>query len=226
MFHRSIFHTDWYLTDFPFAVDASEAGMGKLIETSDQPPSRIASMVPDQLPAGRGQRASKPSLSALRAGSSPAPRPARPAIDGGQPGPGSRSRQRADRTLAWSNARPDSSIGGHAHLTVGETGPVWSNCGPAMANSVSIPIEPAPGWFSSMIHAWWSIRIAASDHQTLEMSRWRDTSGRGNEIHQVDVILLYSPDIADRYPRRLARYPLESPVRHRQIRRPWIPAWT
>lgn len=174
------------------AVDASEPAW-QLIETSDQP-SRIASMV-DQLPPGVATRI-VPSLSALRAG-------AHIRLDL----PGRQSMEvnlaqavahaNGDRTL-HGHARPDSSIGGHAHLTVGEQG-LFGRIA-TRDGQFRIHTDRAGTWLIHLDDPRLVVdQDCGVDHQAMEIPAG-DTTRRGNEIHQVDVILLYSPDIADRYP--------------------------
>jgi hypothetical protein len=180
------------LTAFP--VLATEPGW-QLMEWSDQRlEGRAASMV-DALPTGVAIRV-EPSLQALRTHH-------RLRLDL----PGERAMEvdlapafrhaNGDHTL-HGHSGPDSPVGGHVHLTIGEQG-LFGRIA-SRAGQFQIHTDSAGTWLVHLDDPRLVVDPDCGvDHQALATPGSTNAS-RGAEIHQVDVILLYSPDIADRYP--------------------------
>lgn len=174
------------------AIEASEPAW-QLMGSSKQQ-GRPASMV-DELPPGVAVRI-EPSLSALSTET-------RLHLDL----PGQQSMEvdlaetirhtNGDHTL-HGHARPGSAIGGHAHLTIGDQG-LFGRIA-TRDGHFQIHTDSAGTWLVHLDDP--RLRVdpdCGVNHQTLDTTSGTIT-GRGDESHQVDVVLLYSPDIADRYP--------------------------
>jgi hypothetical protein len=167
----------------------------QLMEWSDQrPESRAASMV-DALPPGVAIRV-EPSLQALRTHN-------RLRLDL----PGQRAMEvsltpalrhaNGDYTV-HGHSGPDSPVGGHVHLTIGEQG-LFGRIA-SRAGQFQIHTDSAGTWLVHLDDPRLTVDPDCGvDHQVFGTSD-STNANRGGEIHQVDVILLYSPDMVERYP--------------------------
>lgn len=177
-----------------FHVHAAEPAW-QLIESDDQTrQNRAASMV-DELPQGAVFQI-EPSLSVLRSQT-------RVRLD--LPGTVdldvnlSRSVRHGngDHTL-HGHARYGESGGGHAHLTIGDQG-LFGRIS-TRDGQFQIHTDHAGTWLVHLDDPRLSVDSDCGvDHQAFGLHRGT-TAGRGADVEQVDVLLLYTPDIADRYP--------------------------